>query len=269
MLNQALLNQGDRAYDDKNWKFACVQYDSYFKRAYPEGGEREFSPQDTKVLLKYARAVFEKAKSEATENKYDEEELLTAAEYALTCRERFAILAGGTATTEQIIDTSELLGEIARANNQFKQSADDFLVAYDEAVRAGRDWRTRLGLLYNVVIGLDMAEKPTDAIAHLNQCIAIADEELGKADVKDEDKNDLNEFKASFVEKMTALQGDEREQLANRDILNTEEEEQQEAVEGGENEEAGDGEDTEEEEEEEEEEDRETPPDITVSRKEE
>lgn len=232
-LKEVLRTEAVRAFNSKNWAQACVRFDNYFKKVYPDEGV-EMSEEDTTLLLQYAEALFEKVKQEAVNNKYDLEELDNVASYALAVKNSLKAV-------DAKIRDRELLGEVARINNQFEQSEREYLDAYKIACEENQSWRIRLSLLYNVAIAQEAREKPVDAMESIKECIKISDEELAK-NPSAEDVELINDFKKEFEEKTKHLQEDAKEQEDNKDIIkdeddnneeddqNEEEEEEEEAA---------------------------------------
>jgi hypothetical protein len=251
MLTKALSDQAERAFKNKNWKQACTHYDTYFKKVYPEP-DAEMSLPDTKMLLHYAQSLFCKVQSEAVNSKYDLEELENVTAYVLTARRRFEAFPDEM-RIDDVVDTHELLGQVALMNNQFDQSVQEFTEGYQKACAGGAPWNLRLSMLFNKVLALEMREKPQLAIAALEECIALADEELS-AQPPPETVEKLNDFKREFSEKMKQLQEDAKEQAANPDLA------KEEAAEDGAE---GEGEEEEEEEDANEEDDGAPPPEPT------
>lgn len=215
-----------KAFGNKNWAVACTRFDTYFKKVYPE--DENISAEDTKLLLNYAEALFEKTKAEAVNSKYDLEELDNVASYVLAVRESFTNHPEGVTASDKIA-TNELLGELARINNQFEQSEREYMDAYKIACSEGQSWRMRLSLLYNVAIAQEALEHPRKAIESIQECIKISDEELAKGP-SESDVELINEFKKEFEEKMKHLEEDAKEQDENRDVIKEEEEDTEDMI---------------------------------------
>jgi hypothetical protein len=239
-LTTALATQAEAAFTHKNWKKACLHYDQYFSRVYTQPNS-ELSDRDLILLLHYARSLFRTAEIDTPTGKkaYDQDAIETVTEYALTVLTRFESAPAGTFSPTDRIDTYELLGQVALLNNQWGQAEEEFRKGYDFACAAGLPWNDRLSLLWSVAIALENAEKPQEAIAVVNDCVALADAELGKV-VSPEDADRLQEFRHEFQEKLTELADDAREQEANKDVLKKEEKETEEEEEDAEEEEEED-----------------------------
>ena len=218
---EILSKEAIKAYEKKDWKRACTQFDAYFKKVYPDPNP-EMSLADVRLLLKYADALLEKMMKEATNHVFDQEELNDVAEYVITAQKTFQ-KNKDSVTEDEMTETYRIRAEVARCAHQHAHSEEMFKEAYKHACAGNLSWRERLSALFNVAIAQELRERPAIAIETVNACIKLVDEELEK---KPEEKTveDLKEFRKSFEEKLTELEGDVKEQEANKDIIQNEEE---------------------------------------------
>ncbi|KAH0789386.1 hypothetical protein GPJ56_006663 [Histomonas meleagridis] len=241
-LLDAFLEQAERAYRNKNWKSACQFYDSFFTRAYPEENP-DMTLEHINILVRYATALFEKVQADSANSsnkKYDQSELETIVSYMITAQKKYETAEPGTFPFERLLDTYDILGQVALINNQFKRAAQVFRKGYEKAnENPETPWRIKLSLLFYEAIALESQEIPKKAIDVVNEGLALIAQQEEKT-TSQEELDLMKSFKDDLNTKLTQLQEDAKEQEENKDILTTEEEDENE----------GEGEEEEEEEEE-------------------
>ena len=237
-LNEMLAEQAEKAYEKKDWNRAVSKFDTYFKKVYPEmdKGDQEMSLEDTRRLMRYADALFQRAQNQAKENnKFDADELETVLVYVTSAQKTFEN-AKEQVSAQEVADTYRLLAEIARCYRNPRQSEKQFLKAYEIACEGKLSWRERLSLLFEAALSQESRQMPRRAMCTLEDCVKLADEELAK-EMPEQDANDLKGFKAEFERKHEELKPnapETPEESADEDDGGEEEEEEEEEEEAAE-----------------------------------
>ena len=237
-IEARMLQQAQKFLKEREYTKSCDWFDKYFKRVYKEG--TPITVEIARSLLSYADALISKNEKDGKPGKYDDEDLESAAEYVLTARETFQNAAEGTYTIEELADTHTMLGRVCTMNNQFKRAVQEFQKAVETSKKSTKDnaWRIVASNMVLLGGGYEYIEKPKKGLEVFQEVLKIINEQYEKEN--EEGKKDIDGFKETVLERIKDLEGDVKEQEANKEDLKEEdndEEEEEEEEEGEEEEE--------------------------------